>query len=170
MPVRTGGFSKMGRIRCAIRLYSRFLAFLGMFLLLPMMFLSTADVVLRKFWSVTVPGTMEISSLLLALFVLLGLSYTHQCRGHVQIGLLVDRLPETVRAGVEFFLGLLSVSLLSLLAIGGWQVALEERTVTDMLRLPLAPFRMILVVGVLSFLLELLLDLFDAFHTMRTQK
>lgn len=162
--------SKKVGIRQIIQSFTRILAFLGMLLLLPMMFLSTVDVVLRKFWAMTVPGTMEISSLLLALFVLLGLSYTYQCRGHVRISLFVDRLSARMRAWIEFFMALFGVSILFLLMVGGWQVALEERTVTDMLRLPLAPFRMILIVGIFSFFLEMLLDLNEAMQKIRKKK
>ncbi len=157
-------------MRGKIQAFTRLLAFSGMLLLLPMMLLSSIDVVLRKFCSITVPGTAEISSLLLALFVLLGLSYTHQRRGHVRISFFVKRLPAALQPVTELLTGLLVAIILLLLVAGGWQVVLAERAVTDMLRLPLAPFRMVLVVGCLSFFLEVLIDIVDSIAKMRQER
>lgn len=142
-------------------------AFVAMFLLIPMMFLSTADVTLRKFLTVTIPGTMELSSYMLALFILLGLSYTHQRRAHVKVTLLQDLFPAKVKAGVEICLNILSLVMLLVLIKEGWIIALEETTVSDMLRIPENPFRMALVVGCFTFALELLVDIAESLQKLR---
>lgn len=142
-------------------------AFCAMFLLLPMMFLSTADVSLRKLFSVTIPGTMELSSYMLALFILLGLSYTHQRRAHVRVTLLLDLFPAKVKASIEIFLHILSLTMLVVLIKEGWIIALEETTVSDMLRIPENPFRMALVVGCFTFALELLVDIAESLQKLR---
>lgn len=142
-------------------------AYLAMFLLIPMMFLSTADVTLRKFFTVTIPGTMELSSYMLALFILLGLSYTHQRRAHVKVTLLQDLFPPRVKAAVEIFLNLLSLIMLVVLIKEGWIIALEETTVSDMLRIPENPFRMALVIGCFTFALELLVDMAESLQKLR---
>ena len=77
------------QFKSLVQKLTRGIAFGAMFLLLPMMFLSAADVTLRKLFTTTVPGTMELSSYMMALFILLGLSYTHQCRAHVRVSFLL---------------------------------------------------------------------------------
>lgn len=137
------------------------LAFSAMLLLLPMMFLTTLDVGLRHLFSFTIPGTMELSTMMLAAFILLGLSYTQQCRGHVRITFLVEKLPTRVQAGIEIFLSLLTLLLLFALIREGWIVAVEEDQVSDMLRIPLWPFRMLVIPAFFSFALEISVDLIN---------
>jgi TRAP-type C4-dicarboxylate transport system permease small subunit len=142
-------------------------AFCAMFLLIPMMFLSTVDVSLRKAFSVTIPGTMELSSYMLALFILLGLSYTHQRRAHVRVTLLLDLFPSKVKISIETLLHILSLGMLVVLIKEGWVIALEETTVSDMLRIPETPFRMALVVGCFTFALEIVVDIAENLLKLR---
>jgi len=146
---------------------TRGVAFGAMFLLLPMMFLTATDVTLRKLFTMTVPGTMELSSYMLAVFILLGLSYTHQCRAHVRVSFLLDRFPDKVKTIIEIILSLLCLAMLLVLVVQGWIVAWEETTVSDMLRIPQTPFRLALVVGCFSFALEVLIDIIDHLKTLR---
>lgn len=153
--------------KALVQKLTRGIAFGAMFLLLPMMFLSTADVTLRKLFTTTVPGTMELSSYMLALFILLGLSYTHQCRSHVRVSFLLDRFPDKAKTVVEIILSLLCLAMLLVLVVEGWIVAIEETTVSDMLRIPQTPFRLALVVGCFSFALEVIVDIIDHLKTLR---
>ncbi len=153
--------------KALVQKLTRGIAFGAMFLLLPMMFLSTADVTLRKLFTTTVPGTMELSSYMLALFILLGLSYTHQCRSHVRVSFLLDRFPDKAKTVVEIILSLLCLAMLLVLVVEGWIVAIEETTVSDMLRIPQTPFRLALVVGCFSFALEIIVDIIDHLKTLR---
>lgn len=155
------------QLKSITQITTRGIAFVAMFLLLPMMFLSTVDVTLRKFFSTTVPGTMELSSYMLALFILLGLSYTHQCRAHVRVSLLLNMLPQKAQTVIEIFLSILSLAMLLILVKEGWIIALEETTVSDMLRIPENPFRMAMVVGCLSFAMEVLTDIIEHFKKLK---
>lgn len=157
----------MLQFKTAVQKLTRGIAFGAMFLLLPMMFLSATDVTLRKFFTTTVPGTMELSSYMLALFILLGLSYTHQCRSHVRVSFLLDRFPDKAKTVVEIILSFLCLAMLLVLVVEGWIVAVEETTVSDMLRIPETPFRLALVVGSFSFALEVIVDIIDHFKTLR---
>lgn len=146
---------------------TRGIAFGSMFLLLPMMLLSATDVTLRKFFTTTVPGTMELSSYMLAMFILLGLSYTHQCRAHVRVTFLLDRFPDKAKTVIEIALSFLCLAMLLILVVQGWIVAWEETTVSDMLRIPQTPFRLALVIGCFSFALEILIDIIDHMKALR---
>lgn len=138
------------------------LSYGGMFLLVPMMLLTAGDVIGRVFWSRPIPGAVELSSYMLAVFILMGIAYTHQVKGHVRVGMLVSRLPERVGLILDVFTILLSLFIISILAWQGWVVGIEERTVSDMLRIPQLPFRLLVSVAALFLCLELLIDLFDS--------
>jgi TRAP-type C4-dicarboxylate transport system permease small subunit len=131
----------------------------GMFLLIPMMLLTTCDVIGRAAWARPITGTVELSSYMLAVFLLLGLAYTHQVRGHVRVSVLISRLPPRTRPVAEIITVLLSLLIVSVLAWQGWAVGIEERTVSDMLRIPQFPFRLLVAVAAFSLCLELLVDL-----------
>jgi len=135
------------------------LCFIGMFLLLPMMLLTTTDVIGRAVWSRPIPGTVEVSSYMLAVFVLLGVAYTHQVKGHVRVSILVARVPERAKALLDVITTLMSLGIIVLLAWQGWVVAIDERTVSDMLRIPQWPFRMLVSLAGFFLTLELVIDL-----------
>jgi len=149
------------KIRTFIQKATRGLTYVGMFLLIPMMLLTSAEVVGRGVWSRPIPGTLELSSYMLAVFILLGLAYTHQARGHVRVTMFTDRLPKKVRLSLYLFTSLLSIFIIAMLCWQGYVVALEEKSVSDMLRIPQYPFRMLVAVGALFLCLELICDFVD---------
>jgi TRAP-type C4-dicarboxylate transport system permease small subunit len=136
-----------------------YLCLVGMFLLIPMMLLTATDVIGRAVWAWPVPGAVELSSYLLAVFILLGVAYTHQVKGHVCVSMLVSRLPEQAGIVLDVITTLLSLFILSILAWQGWVVGIEERTVSDMLRIPQLPFRLLVSLAGVFICLELLIDL-----------
>ncbi len=146
-------------VRKMIQRLTLSLCFVGMFLLIPMMLLTTGDVVVRAVWGRHIPGTVELSSYMLAVFILLGVAYTHQVKGHVRVSMLLSRLPERAGLILDLITTLLSLFIISILAYQGWEVGLEERTVSDILRIPQLPFRLLVAVAALFLWLELMIDL-----------
>ena len=150
---------RLHMVRKVIQRLTLSLCFVGMFLLIPMMLLTTGDVVVRAVWGRHIPGTVELSSYMLAAFILLGVAYTHQVKGHVRVSMLVSRLPERAGLILDLITTLLSLFIISILAYQGWEVGLEERTVSDILRIPQLPFRLLVAVAALFLWLELVIDL-----------
>lgn len=131
----------------------------GMFLLIPMMLLTTGDVIVRATFARTIPGALEISEYMLVVFILLGLAYTQQIKGHVRVSFLISRLPPRVQPAVEIVTTLLSLFIIFIVIWQGLVVGIHETTVSDMLRVPQAPFRLLVAVGGFLLFLELLIDL-----------
>ena len=131
----------------------------GMFLLIPMMLLTTVDVIGRAVWTRPIPGAVELSSYMLNVFILLGVAYTHQAKGHVRVSMLISRLPEQAETILDIIATLLSLFILAILAWQGWVVGIEEVSVSDMLRIPQMPFRLLVSLAGLFLCLELLIDL-----------
>lgn len=149
-------------IRGSIKWITRGVSYVGMFLLIPMMLLITVEVVSRWLWRQPVPGTLELSSYMLSVFILLGIAYTQQAKGHVRVTMLTSRLRQRVRLAMEMITTLLSLFIICVLAWQGWVVGLEEKAVSDMLRIPQMPFKILVSVGAFMLALELILDFIDS--------
>lgn len=148
--------------RTAVRRTSYGLSFVGMFMLLPLMLLTSLEVVGRAVWSRPIPGAVELSSYMLSVFVLLGVAYTQQAKSHVRVEMLTSRLGPRAAAGLDVFTLLLSLFIIGVLAWQGWVVGVEERAVSDMLRVPQRPFKLLVSLAGLLLALELVVDVFDA--------
>lgn len=146
-------------IRKSIQRVTLCVSYLGMILLVPMMLLTSTDVVGRTLWSRPIHGTVELSSYMLAIFILLGIAYTHQVRGHVRVTMLTSRLPVQAGHVLDLVTTLLSLFIIGLLAWQGWVVGMEERAVSDMLRVPQRPFKLLVAVAAFLLWLELFIDL-----------
>jgi TRAP-type C4-dicarboxylate transport system permease small subunit len=146
------------------------MAVVGMTLIIPLMLLTTGDVIGRKFLSKTIPGTFEISEYILATFILLGAAYTQQVKGHVGVDFLTSRLSPRVRNVCEIVTTILSLIVIAIVIWQGWLEGISERTVSDMLRIPQYPFRLLVAVGGFLLWLELLTDLFNSIGKLKRRE
>ena len=123
--------------------------YIGMGFALMMMLLTTVHAVGRYLLGLPVPGLVEMSSYMLVTMIFLTAPYTALRKGHIAIGVLVDRLSERRQAIIDIFIYLpcLVVSVLA-----AWQTfsrgffIMQERQVSTILSIPNAPF--IFVVGI----------------------
>ena len=154
---------RIGTIKFWVQRINRWVCYFGMLLILPLMLLTSADVIGRAAWARPIPGIVELSSYMLDVFILLGLAYTQQVKGHVRVSMLTSRLPQRFQLSLEILVTLLSLFIMVLLAWQGWVVGMEETAVSDMLRIPQRPFKLLVGVAALLLCLELVIDLVSAF-------
>ena len=154
------------RLKEVIQRMNRWVAGVGAWSLVFMMLLTAADVLGRDLLDCPVPGTVELSQYLLAVFILLGLAYTQQVKGHVNVSILISRLPVSGQLFLKLISSVLGLVLFGLLAWQGWVVGLAERTVSDLLRVPQFPFRILVAVAAFLVCLELLIDAGDALEKL----
>lgn len=152
----------LGKLKSLIHTVNRLIARGGACFLIPLMLITAADVLSRDLFNHPIPGTIELSQYMLAVFILLGIAYTQQVKGYVEVALLTSRLPLRARAILNIIAILLSLFIFSILVWQGWAVGIEERTVSDMLRVPQYPFRILVAVAAFLTCLELLIDLGNA--------
>lgn len=150
-----------GKLRHTVQTITRGLGYIGMAFVIPMMLLTSADAVARDVWSRPIPGAFEMSSFMLSVFVLLGLAYAQQMKDHVHVTILSDRLPGKWADALGIFTTLLSMGIVAIMCWQGLVVAFEASAVSDMLRIPQLPFRLLVTVGALFLFLEFLFDLVD---------
>lgn len=133
----------------------------GCFLIL-LMLITAADVLARDIFNHPVPGTVELSQYLLAVFILLGFAYTQQVKAHVAVSLFTSRLPHHGQLILNIISTLFCLFISYIIAWQGWAVGIGEKTVSDMLRVPQFPFRLLVAVAAFLVCLELLIDLGDS--------
>jgi TRAP-type mannitol/chloroaromatic compound transport system permease small subunit len=156
-----------GKIKFWIQRVNRWVCYAGMFLILPLMLFTTADVIGRAAWDRPIPGIVELSSYVLDVFILLGLAYTQQVKGHVRVSTFASRLPPRAQIFIEVVVSCLSLFIIALLAWQGFVVGLEETAVSDMLRIAQRPFKLLVGVAALLLCLELAVDLAAAFRAFK---
>lgn len=139
----------------------------GMYLLIPMMVLTSTDVVARAVFARPIAGSIELSEYMLAVLILLGLGYTEQEKGNVRVGFVLEKFPLRFQAAVDVVTTLLSLIVVFVLIWQGWATALKETTVSYMLRIPQAPFRFLICIGGFLLGLELIIDLVNACNRLR---
>ena len=142
----------------------------GMSLIIPLMLLTTGDIIGRKFLSKTIPGSFELSEYILATFILLGAAYTQQVKGHVGVDFVTSRLSPRVQIVCRIITTLLSLFIIAIVIWQGWIEGIRERTVSDMLRIPQYPFRLLVAVGGFLLWLELLIDLVNSIGKLVRRK
>jgi len=151
------GIRRINYIVCAV----------GMAMIIPLMLLTFADVMLRGFFNKPIPGSFEISQYILAIFILLGAAYTQQVKGHVGVDFVTSRLSPRLRAICEIVTTLLSLFIVAVVVWQGWVVGITEKAVSDQLRIPQYPFKLLVAVGGLLLWFELLIDLLGSFGKLR---
>lgn len=114
----------------------------GMIWVIVMMLLTATDVAGRYAFSRPVPGAIEMSEFMLAIFAMLGMGYTERMNANVRVTLIEKVLPGRALAGVNALVYLLAAAIVALLVFQGWRMAVEEyhyNTMTDNLGIPIYP-------------------------------
>ncbi len=152
----------LASIKKLIRALSYGVCSVGMFLIIPLMLMTTSDVISRSFFNKPIAGSFELSEYMLAVIILLAAAYTQQVKGHVWVDFFTVRFPPRGRNVFRVITDLASLFIISVLVVMGYVQAHEERAVSDMLRIPQWPFKMLVCVGGFLLWLEILMDLFES--------
>ncbi|MFK5952365.1 MAG: TRAP transporter small permease [Desulfobacterium sp.] len=165
--------TRFAKVKSIVHKMNSWALTLGMGWVLVMMFLTTLDVGGRYFFSSPVPGTIEMSEFMLAMFGVLGIAYTHEAGGNVKVTMLTGKLPVRASSFLDLITGLLSLQIVSMLAWYGVVMAMDEYkngTTTDTLGIPIFPLDLLLSVGAFLLVLEILITVISAGTTMFTGK
>ncbi len=133
--------------------------------LVAMMALTATDVVLRNAFSIVVPGSLELNGLLTMLVVLAAVGTVELEKNHVQVDLLLRRMPQVLRqpsiAG-GLLLALAIVTITVVRVVGQAMYLRGNGIVSAVLGLPEWPFVLIAAACLALFSLALLANLADA--------
>ncbi len=154
-----GGFD---RFKNRVQRLNRWVSIAGAVFLIPLMLGTAADVICRDLFNLPIMGVVESSGYLLAVFILLGLGYAEQVKAHVKVAIMTSRLSLRAQLILSVMTTLISLFIFSILVWQGLAVGIEERTVSDLLRVPQYPFRILVAVGAFFVCLEFLIDFGDS--------
>jgi TRAP-type C4-dicarboxylate transport system permease small subunit len=153
----------------AVRKLSRLSFYFGSGLLFVIMFLVTIDVTGRFFFHSPLLGSLEITEFLLAGAVLLGLAYTQDLRGNVDLELFYNRLSRRAQRFSDILAYIIGIGIFMIVtwegainAFEGW----EKNLASDVLRIPAWPFLLFVPVGACLLVLVLFCQLFESFSKM----
>jgi TRAP-type C4-dicarboxylate transport system permease small subunit len=129
--------------------------------LLGMMLLIVTNVTIRPFGAVFA-GTYELIEALIIVVVAGALGYTEMEKGHVTVQIIVSRFPQRLQGVFETFIYLIGVGLWVVITWASIAI-MRERWLnedTEVLSVPILPFRFIWVFGLIFFCSVLLVNLF----------
>ncbi len=150
----------MRRLERLSALLNGLLAWVAGVVLVAMMLFTVLDMVLRALGR-PVAGSFEVIGWLSAAAMALALGYAQLHRNHVSIDLLVNRFPETLRAGVEFAMTLCALLLFGAVA---WYVARyggmlqESGSLSETLKAIVYPWVYVVAAGAAGLAVALLVD------------
>ncbi len=132
------------------------------------LFLSMATIMLNVLMRIPwqpLPGTVELVEMSGAVLLALGVAYTAIMKGHIMVGVLVERFSMRVQAAVEIFVSGVSLIFTYVLAreILFFAISSMQRGyTTGHLYVPIAPAIYIVAFGFIMLALVLVLDLLKA--------
>ena len=153
--------------RTAVERIVRFSGTVGMIFVIPLMIITAGDVVGRGFFNKPIAGTFELSEYMLAVIILLGAAYTQQVKGHVAVDFLTTHFNPKTQSVCQVCVLLFSLFIVAILTWQGFKLGIEETGVTDQLRIPRAPFKMMVGVGGFLLWLQLLFDFIDSIVSLK---
>jgi len=136
------GHHEDGLPRAVARPFHHVIAWLCAVLVILMMGLTVVEVLGRYLMNAPVPGSTELTEMLLAAIIFLGLPAASLDREHVTVDLFIDRLPDWINRLREPVVLLMSAGVLGVIAWRLWITAAQVAGyggTTATLELPVAP-------------------------------
>ena len=123
-----------------------------------MLVLQVTNIIGRKFFHNPILGTVELTRMLLAVVVFLGLAHSEDLGDHITIDLIYVRLRQRMRMAFNVFANVLSVGVIGLMAYQLFDFSRFTRHTgeeTGILEWPIWPFVMVAAFGAALYALSL---------------
>ena len=152
------------KIKSAITRFNYIIALIGALVVFMTMFIMTADVSAR-FLKLPLPGAVELSEIALGVMVFLGWGYTQEQKAHVVIDVVYKRLPLTLRRFLDIadpIFGLVFMGIIGWISVDFILYSKVGGEYTENLMIPVWPFKTTILIGSISFCLQLIMDTIQA--------
>lgn len=147
------------------RAYGRLVTGFGIFsglITFAIMWLIDTNALMRKLFNTPVQGSYEITEAALVLIVFLSLAYTQYRRGHIRVTLLTRHLPINVQHGLYIGVLFIGAVFFAWCAFAAYGYAVRSYNLNEqewgLIRFPIWPIKMAIVVGTLLLSVQYLLD------------
>jgi len=145
--------------------FARILNVIGMAVLALMMFLTTADVILRYVFNRPITGAYELTEFMMAILVAFGLAHTQAKKGHISVGIVIERFSERTQAVVNAVTSFLSLALFGVIA---WRTIVYAQNLqgyaSQSLGMPVSPFPILVGIGAITICLIYIVDIMEYVH------
>ena len=153
-----------------IRNVEKILAFIGIFMLMMLMFLGTADVIGRYIFNSPITGGMEMSQLLMMAVGILCWAYVQETKSYINVDILCAYYPPGVKRVLDIGILLLTIALFGLIAWQSTLIAitdLKQNRVIETVLIPQWPFKLIVPFGSFVLCLECIIQIVDNVTQMK---
>lgn len=133
---------------------------MGVMVMIALTFMTVIDIVMRRFFSMPLTFSYEVTQLLVVVIVFCSIPYSTNKLRHVSIEVLVDRFPEKYRYIVSMLGDFFCAFVLAMICWQAYTKGLYDKdlgTMTGELEIPLYPFYFFVSFGALLASLSLLL-------------
>ena len=146
------------------------MAWIAMLAIVACMALVVTDVIRYQAIHKPIPGTHEVVELIASVILSMGIGYLTFVRGHVAVGILVDRFQPRVQAVFDLMTGLIALGFTIWLTEGVVDMAIRNFRygwVTGVLEIPRAPFMFLIAVSLALTSVVLFRDVIKAVVAIR---
>jgi TRAP-type C4-dicarboxylate transport system permease small subunit len=146
------------------------IAWIAMFAIVACMGLVVTDVIRYQAVHKPIPGTHEIVELIAAVILSMGIGYLTFVKGHVAVGILVDRFRPRVQAVFDLVTGVIALGFTIWLAVGMFEMAMRNLRygwVTGVLAIPRAPFMFLIALSMALTCVVLVRDMIKSVMVIR---
>lgn len=140
----------MLRVIAAQRPFNRWMYYVAGTGLLAMLAIQVANIIGRKGFQFPILGTVEMTRMLLAVVVFLGLAYSEDLGDHITIDLIYVRLGPRMRTAFDVIANLVTIAIVGLISWQLFNFALFTRASgedTGILDMPIWPFVFVAAFG-----------------------
>lgn len=154
-----------------LRSASKALSWVGLAVILTIVFWTAADVILRIFGR-PITGTVELTEHLMIILICSGLAFAAAQKGHIVIDVVASHFPQKVQAYCDVFVSFVSLCIFSLLS---WRLFVfasdkwKTGELSSTLKLSITPFAYFASFAIAMLCLVLLLDLITALNKVIRQ-
>lgn len=145
---------------------------LGGWLLSILMLSLIVDFVSRGIF-MPVPGVGEVSVFVMVVCVYMGIAYCEQLKGHVKVELIISRFPPRLRGMINLFNYFMILLIVAIVSYAACQSALYsyhvKEAVAGHIPLPVYPVKFAIVIGVVLYWVQLLLNTAEEFRGLRAR-
>jgi TRAP-type C4-dicarboxylate transport system permease small subunit len=126
------------------------------------MLIVCANVIGRAVFETPVKGAVDITGLLGAVILGWAIAHTQVLKGHIRVDLFMDTLPLLAQKIIDIFIDVINLIIFGLIS---WQTLVFAKATFDagelsqVLKIPLTPFIIVVAIGCIALALVLLIDL-----------
>ena len=152
----------MSIIEKTVHTIARWLNWVAASAIVAVMLIVCVNVLGRDLFGTPLKGTVDMVSLLGAFVIAGAIAYTQVLKGHIRITLFIDLLPRPIRVILACLMDFVGMVLFGIIS---WQSILfvkgthEIGELSVVLKIPIAPFAVMVSVGCMALTLVLLADL-----------